>query len=341
MFIFHSLFMTFVVSAALLASPTDLIVLNDGSKLIGRIKSVNAEGVSFAYTHDGAAVIGTFARERLEPHSWFVVRSGAVANDAAARLELARYAIDHGMYAIAEHELDRVAALDASLEPAIVSERRRARDGAAKTLLGIARVALDKGDLDRAWALGGTVLTRYRGSASDADARAFVDELEGARAIAAEKAQVAARAESDRKEADARAAIMEPARQHFDKGQLRNVAGLKSSDLGEALNAFGAAAGHFQNAMKAAAAAADTNANDSKLVELARSIEFDARRSIARAHVNMGSLYVVRGSYVKALEHANHALAANPDDAYAEAFRARVEIASAEATRSRYRRRLH
>jgi tetratricopeptide (TPR) repeat protein len=334
----HLVTASIAVVASLLSQPTDLIVLNDGSMLTGKIRSVSADGVSFAYTYEGAPVTGTFARDRLEPHSWFVVRSSAVRNDAPARLELARYAIDHGMYGVAEHELDRIIALDASLELPAELERTRARDGAAKTLLGIARAARAEGDLDRAWNLGGTVLTRYRDSASDADARAFVDELEHARAIAAENAQVAALAVADRKAADARAAIVKPARQHFDKGQLRNIAGLKSSDLGESLNAFHSAAGHFQTAMKAAAAAADENANDLKLVELAQNIESDARRSIARAHVNMGSLYVVRGSYVKALEHANEALAANPDDGYAEAFRARVEIASAEATRRRFRR---
>lgn len=316
----------------------DVLVLKDGTMLHGRVGESGPGDVTFIYDREGVPVTARYEREQLDPHSWYIVRSRAVGHDARSRLELARYCIDSGLFAVAERELERVRALDPSLSELVEEEKLRVRDGGAAALLALARESLAEGDPDRAWQTAGTVLTRYRGSASQDEARGFLDLVEEAREARAREELARTRAAEDAEEAEVRSKRLRPAILYLDQGRKKVLSGLRDDNLNSSLNAFVSAARAYQNALRKAEEIERRFGNDQELVRLLAEVRDEASRGIVDAHVNMGSLYVVRGSFIKALQHANEAIAAGPDSSSARAFRARVEIASAEATRARFRR---
>lgn len=316
----------------------DILVLRDGRQLVGQVQEVSAEAVMFRFEREAQQVAASFARDQLTPHTWYVVRSQAIGEDAAARLELARYSIDEGLFAVAERELARVEELDPKLEDEVAAERRRAQEGAAASLLALARAALEKGDLDEAWRLDAIILTRYRGTESRDGAGELLATLEQKRAVQAEEQRKARAAGEAEEEAARRDRVLQPAAALLDQGDGRNRAGLRSDDLNDAVRLFAGA----ERAYRTAAARLDEieqeNGNDAVLVGLVVERRRAALRGAAEAHLNTGSLYLVRGSYVRAAQHANEALAVDPGNDAARAFRARVELAAAEASGRRFRR---
>lgn len=326
-----------VLTASFAGNTMDLVVLKNGTQLIGEVTAVTADSVTISYSRDGTPVTATLKRDALDPHSWVVQRSASAGSDARAHLDLARFSSDNGLFAFAERELDRAGESDPGLASEVDAERKRARSGAARSLLTLGREALAKGDLEHAYRLGSMAMTRYRDGVTGDEGIVLLDEVERARAAQAEREAAEAQAAADRAVAEQRASLVQPAREQSEQARKRNIEGLRRDDLNGALTAFEDAVKRYRAALRTADEIAEKNGNDAALLTLADEVRREASKGAVQAHVNMGSLYVVRGSFVKALNHANEALAVNPDDAYAQAFRARVEIASAQAARGRNR----
>lgn len=326
-----------VLTASFTGNAMELIVLKNGTEIIGEVTAVTDDSLTIKYSHNGAPVAATLRRDALDPHSWVVQRSASAGGDARARLDLARFSSDNGLFAFAERELSRAGESDPGLASEVDAERKRARGGAAQSLLALGREALTKGDLDRAYRLGSMAMTRYRDGVTGDAGIVLLDEIELARAAQAERETAEAKAAASAALVEERAALVRPAREQMEQARKRSIAGLHQDDLSGALTAFESAAKRYRAASRLADDVAMKHGNDAALLTLVDEVRREALSGAVQAHVNMGSLYVVRGSFVKALNHANEALATNPDDAYAQSFRARVEIASAQAGRSRGR----
>ena len=316
----------------------EILTLRDGKHLIGRVESSGPNKVSFAYQSNGVAVTANFTKEQLDPHSWYNIRGRAVGNDAEARLRLVRFTVASGMFAVAERELDRILSLDPTLAETVDLERAQVRDGSAAALLKLSRELLSEGRIERAWELAGTALTRFRGSAHQDEIRAFLDVLEKAQVAALQRKRTQLQAEEERAALERREQILGPASMLLEQARRRNIEGLKQDDLGSSLNSFVGAARAHRSVLRKADEIEKKHGNDLEIVAMLADLRGRAIKGMVDAHMNMGSLYVVRGSFVEALRHANEAIAADGTSSAARSFRARVEIASAEAARSRYHR---
>lgn len=327
-----------LLSLAGAAFATETIALKSGKVLRGEVLESTPDRMRFQF-HDGVGLVTVgLTSSQVTPHSWYNVRAPRVGDDASAHLALAQFCIENGLYHLAENQLREAVELDSSLAEEAEEQYRLARDGAAKKLVELAKEALEKGELVRAERLVATVVTRYRGASVHAAAVEMLDDigkkkaqLESEQVVAAEKAlEKQAREERENK-------LAEPMRA-LERGRTRNVAGLRSDNLSRSQRAYAAAIAEYQRGLRELEPIEKREAGQDR--ELGRMIsELRQRLSgeVIQSHINMGSEYLVSGSFKTALHHANLALATDTSDRDARAFRARVEYAAAEAARGGYR----
>jgi tetratricopeptide (TPR) repeat protein len=329
---------TGLLGAALLASSAlaDSYLLRNGTELRGTVSSTDEERMTIRLDAPAGA-IATFMRDQVEPHSWYVARSQTIGDDAKARLDLARYCIANGLFFVAERELDRVVEAAPGLATAADAERARAHDGGGKKLVELARDAIAKNDLARAANFVGTILRRYDDTAAAGEAPSIVDDIAQRRGELEQQRVAEMQRRAVEKKTAAQVAILKDLSERVGAARRQNVIGLKSKDLSSAQEAFTSALRRFAAVTTEIDAQASRNQDDQELLPRLAELRSTCLTESIEVHVNMGSTYVVRGSYTKAAEHANDALALDPKSAYARDFRARVELAAAEAASGRGR----
>jgi tetratricopeptide (TPR) repeat protein len=327
-----------LLGAALLSSSAlaDSYLLRNGSELRGTVSSTTEDRMTIRLDAPAGA-IATFTRDQVEPHSWYVARSQTIGDDANARLDLARYCVANGLFFAAERQLDRVTVASTDLAPAATKLRAEAREAGARRLIELAREAIVKNDLAHAASLAATVSRRYEETAAAPDALVIVNDI-AQRRSELEQARIA---ESQRRAGEQKAQALIATLKEFvarmEQARRQNVTGLRTKDLSGAQSAFNGAARKFVAVIADVDARADKT--DDELAARLREVRADAVTEAIEAHVNMGSLYLVRGSFTTAEQHANEALALDPKSAYAREFRARVELAAGEASGNRGRAR--
>jgi tetratricopeptide (TPR) repeat protein len=326
-------------AAAGTAAPTDPaqeVVLRNGTKFSGRVLSSDDEVVSFEFIENGQEGTLTLRRDQVDPHSWYVLRARAIPDRAPEHLRLARFCSENGLYFQAERELGRVLELDPSAASNVEHEILRARAGAAEKLLELAVLAFEKDDIDRAEKLLATVITRYDVTEAADRARQLVERV-AARKIELERVAVAERQAKAEAAAEARrVALLEPAEKQLDAARRKNLDALKDKNLSRAQGGFVAAVKSYERGLTELDRLAKAQGNDGELRGRIEALRTVAVSEAIEVHVSMGSTLLVRGAYTQALSHANEALAMDTHNRYAKEFRARVEIASAEASRSRF-----
>lgn len=314
----------------------DSYLLRNGTELRGTVSTSDEERMTIRLDAPAGA-IATFTRDQVEPHSWYVARSQTIGDDAKARLDLARYCIENGLFFVAERELDRVVDAAPGLASTADAERARAHDGGGKKLVELARDAVAKNDFARAANLVGTIVRRYDDTAAAGEAAAIVDEIAQRRGALEQQRIVEMQRRAAEKKGAVHVAILKELTDRIGTARRQNVIGLKSKDLSSAQEAFSSALRKFAAVIAEVDAQTSRQQEDQELLSRLAEIRTTCLTESIEVHVNMGSTYVVRGSYTKALEHANEALALDPKNSYARDFRARVELAAAEAASGRGR----
>lgn len=314
------------------------VVLKDGTAYDAEIVAIDDAAMTLSFEQDGETVTLALARDRFAAPAWYRVRTRSLDADPRALIELARFGAANGLYFQAERDLRRALALDAALAGDIEPEITRVRDAAAGRLLALAGEALAADDVKAAGSLLATTLTRYGDTAPSAAARELVDR------VAARRREIgAAKAAARIAELATDAAVQEEraldgATQFLEQGRDRNLDGLKEKSLGQAQSAFLASARAYGSALRELErieARDDRGARKDRIAEL----RGDISRETIEVRVSLGSTYLVRGSFQEALAQAHLALAIDSKSSDAREFRARVEIASAEGSRGRDRRR--
>jgi len=314
---------------------SEQVLLKSGTEYMADVVSSSDQEMTIRFVQAGTPVTLTLRRDQIAAPSWYRVRAIAIGDDARGRVELARFGAENGLFFQAERDLNRAVKLDPSLSAEVDVEIARVRDGAALLLIALAREALERGDVTKAESLVSTTLTRYGGTAQADAARELVDR------VAARKLELEEQREAERaaklvaQEAARQVALLDGARKKIETARKRNIEGLKHSSLSQAQGSFVASIRSYDQALREVdrILAQDNGDQLRSRVDEVRSVVI---QEAIEVHVSLGSTYLVRGSFTTALTHANEALALDTRNQYAKEFRARVEIASAEASRGRF-----
>jgi len=314
----------------------ETIHLKNGGALEGAVSSSDDAGLTLRLVKDGAEATVSFKRDEVDPHSWYRVRAAAVPDIGSERLALARYCLENGLFASAERELLRATSLDPSLEPTVAEMRGRLADATAASLLRLARAALDRGDVREGERLASTALARFGKTVSAGAADELLDEALNRKEELERKAKEERQRVRDAKASAALETRLDEVVKAIDAGRRSNRDGLRSHQGSGAEAMFESAARQYERALsriaklrgEAAGGPRDSLRRIDELQQL-------STQEAVGVHLNMGSLSLVRGSYPTALEHANQALALDPQSRPANEFRARVELAAASSRRWR------
>jgi len=301
------------------------LTLADGSVIDGSVISTNVDSVQFAA--DGAT--RTIPRGDLDPISWYLARSSDASLTAANRLDLARDAMDHGLFHAAEVEVARVVDLDESFEDDAVLTLEKGREDYAAKLTQQSDVALSSGDRQHARRLAGRVLTEFADTEAASTAQGLVERMH-AEIGEPEGSESNLRLVSSRS-ADKRLATAE---KYVTRAEKRNLAALQKSgssakqSFENAIKDYTKGIGQLDAVLGDQGAAADTKLRAQQAREKAVASAVDA-------HIDLASFYMHRGSYPQSEEIANAALKLDPNSARAKQMLAKAEFVSAESARVR------
>ncbi|MHC5021218.1 MAG: hypothetical protein ACYTGX_14125 [Planctomycetota bacterium] len=312
-------------------APAEKVRLKSGKVVEVTVTDVDGDSVGVRFVEAERIVTARYRADQLDPRSWVKLRSPRIGDDPGARLRLAEFCLDHGLFALADRELNRVGDAVPDAAERLAALRKRQREGAAAQLLKLAEQALAKGRAADARGFLDIVLTRYRDTAAISKADALLAKVEERLTELRKSQAVATVSEAQAKVRASIAKKLAPARARLDRAGRTNLAGLRAPSVGAAVKAFTRAAGD------AARAAADLQAlerrysDDPVLRKAILAAHRDAVAFAVRAYLNLGSAELVRGSYPQALLAANRAIALAPEDRWVWEFRARVELAAAES----------
>ncbi len=303
--------------------------LVDGTTVEGSVKATDAEQIVFLAA--GETDLRTLRKDQVDPISWYLARSSDSSLTAADRLELARGAIDDGLFEAAELEMARVVDLDASLEEEALLTLEQGRESYAGRLTRESDRALASGDRAGARRLAGRVLTEFPETEAASSAQGLVERLHAdigePEPVVEEEAnglRLVSTSKSDRRLSDAD--------KYLKRAEKRNLSALQKSGS--------AAKQSFENAIKdyeKAIGLLDHVIDDGES-SVEQRLRAQQRRESAvdaavDAHVELASFYMHRGSYPQSQEIAEAALALAPESERAREMVARAEFVSAEAGR--------
>ncbi|MEQ8766983.1 MAG: hypothetical protein RL885_23925 [Planctomycetota bacterium] len=310
------------------AAGPDIIVLDHDKMLRGEIVSTSKDGLKFRFRENGDEVVAGFDKSELSPTSWYFARREDVKS-ADEHVALADFCLEHELFRLAETELRRAIEQEGELEESLSKKLALANRGAARQALDSARIALEDGDFDVARRRCARVLTGETDAVARAEAMKLLSQVESERvksAVADQKETVDAPAPQYSEEVTK---IREELAVLEEKGRKLDQAGLMSDKRGDAQRAFRGAIAAYQEARQRLEKRREKLDDETRLASPLRGLDENLQSEIIDSYINLGSLELVAGSYVSALEYANRALAVDRRSSEARRFRERVEMAAA------------
>jgi tetratricopeptide (TPR) repeat protein len=314
---------------ALPALALENILLEDGSVRKGEILRVEENGLMVkGRTLKGDMVEILIPADKLDAVYFYDQRDNACGTDAKARLRLALWAVDKGLFSRAQVQVQKAAEAD----PKLIADIREGklpeiREGIAAHVLASARKDLVEGRLDNALQKVERLLVRAPDTPAGAEAADFLPEVEAAIALKAEKdheKKMAALAEADRKVEEAREKILEPVREALKKAREVASKGLQEDNDNNAINALGQALEMGQSALADTEAILKKATEDAVLAEQAAALKEEITRALVKGYVHRGEMYLWRSSVPQAKEQADKAAELIPDDPSIEALQAQI-----------------
>jgi tetratricopeptide (TPR) repeat protein len=113
--------------------------------------------------------------------------------------------------------------------------------------------------------------------------------------------------------------------------EMRHKA-LQDENKTRATKELDAAGKRFEAAMKKLESLAKRNTEDQKLAALMERTYDEALHEAVGCYIDAGNILIFRQAFTTAMEFADKALAIDPENSTAQAFKARVQVASAAAS---------
>lgn len=342
-----------LVMAGLLgaASAGDEVVTTDHQLLKGNVVSSTNDAVVFEHAVDGASQTLTIPADKIEPHSFYVVRKKAVAGDAAGMVALGDYCSQHGMPTYARNLYFDASKLDPSLGEKLGAKIDATRAGSAAQMLVEVKALAAKGEPDAAYERCVSIVRFYPSTPSADEARTLAVSLRAqvtertATEAGTPKASAAGSAAGDPPAGGSSAgndpggsvsdesapgdSLEQLVHKDIARGDAQRTKGHASKTQSEQLESYRAA----QNAYKEALDALDRLAAEraGKSTGDLDGVRAKATNDLIGAHIDAGCVLLARTDFEGAMNEANAALVVDPDDFQAKTFRARVAQASADA----------
>ena len=323
-----------IVLAALAIAPgafaqDQLIFVKGGGVYRGTVLKCDAKTVTVKLSAEHGGTTHTVEADRFEPYFFYQVRDKALGNDAAGRIELAKYAVDNDMFSRAKAQMDAARAIDPkTVEEFMKTEFPKIKEGLAARLLKAAQKALRVGSTKNAHKYASTILTKFGGTKVDGQATALLDQVQAK--IDADQAKKRAqrrRSEKALEEIDAkqetakRDSMLAPVEKAIDAAEAANRRGLTGKNMSKQKAGFESAASKYKHAMKLADSHSKGTQEADLLTALAEMSQ-TGKDGAVQAYLNLANLYSSRGNYVKGTEYCNMALAIDPNNAEAKSARA-------------------
>lgn len=305
----------------------DELLLRDHHHLIhGKVVSTTADSVTFEHVVGDHSEAQTYEVADIDPHSFYIIRSRAIGDDAVAKVELGRYCAANGLFTRATNLFNAAKKLDPSLD--LAAQISECEEGTARQMLLEARDLAAKNRQPEAFKTTASLIRRFPNSSAAKQARALNTELhEG---IAGDR-QARRDARNARAVANKLESVKRDLHVDMDRGADANAKGLQASGLGESKRQFNHAIDSYERALRALENLAEDFAADQDVVAgLAPSLA-EARGALVDVHLNLGSMYMTHTDFHGALKEANAAIAVDTKSRSARSFRARVATAAANS----------
>lgn len=284
----------------------------------------------------GQATEITLKISELDPHFVYSEVSKSLGNDAKERINLAKFCVDHGMFARAKAEMDRARAADpAVVEEFMQTEFPKIKDGLADRILKHARQCATRGSHDAAKRYASLILTNFEGTAAEPEAEKLLDDIQAKMDAKTAKKREQRRKSEEAKEENAakiveqkRDSVLGPIEKAIDSASTINTRGLKTKNMGQARREFDAAGKKYESAIKKADKALEQGAPDEATTQSIQEMRATAVQGGVRAYLNAAHALSSRGTYQEATAFCNRALVLDPENAEALSARATISTTS-------------
>ncbi|MHC5010737.1 MAG: hypothetical protein ACYTG6_07255 [Planctomycetota bacterium] len=329
--------LTFVIAvlfaSVLFAEPAqalDDIILNDGQVRRAEILEVNADSIRVrGRPRSGGVATLTVPASRLDPHFFYGLRDARLGDDVQGRIQLALWAVEHGLFSRAKLQIQKAAEIDKEAVAQFRAEELpKIRDGIVAKVLASAKADMEEGRLEAAETKIEAILARAPDTPAGAEARDLLPVLDAKlrdQREAEKQAQREQLAEEARKAAEERDRLLEPANSQIEKAQalvsraLRDDSASRSLDhLRSAISTFGAARKRLQDL-------AENHADDAELVAEAQKGEQVCVDGMIEAHEHRADIFIWRGNLTSAREELAEARKLDPDNDDLDSLEQRID----------------
>lgn len=312
-----------LVALATGATARDEVLLTDHHLLDGKVVASSETSVTLRCS--GATTDMVIPVDHIEPYSFYVIRDLAIGDDAAARMVLGRFCLENGLFPRARRQFEKAEQLDPSLKKEADAGIASSREGSAAQLISEAGADQKSGNAYGAMQSLTDALRYYPDTQAGNAARGQVDELH--QQMLADRAK--ARAAQDNKHA---AEDLKRVQAALDRAAGFDKQGLQAKDQSQSIQGFEQSLAEYKRAKSELTSLATKYKADPGILETIQGESSQADQDMIGVHLDLGSVYVTRTSYQDALGQANQALAIDPNNSRATAFRQRVESCSASGT---------
>jgi len=270
-------------------------------------------------------------RAKFDPHCFYTIRDKALGDDAAGRIELAKFCVDNDLFSRAKVQMDRARQIDEKVvDKFMETEFPKIKEGLAERVMASANRAFQNGSMKNAHSYASLVLTKFGGTKCDAQAEAMLTKVQAKIDADQEKKRAQRRKSAERnEEIDAKQAVakrdslLAPIEKAIDSAEKANNNGLTAKNLSKQKAGLESAASKYVHAMKQADAAV-SKTQEPDLQKALGEMSATAKGGAIQAYLNLANVYSSRGNYVKGTEYCNKALAIDPENAEAKSARATI-----------------
>ncbi|MHC4953537.1 MAG: tetratricopeptide repeat protein [Planctomycetota bacterium] len=333
----RSLFIAAVLGCLAAHAHADrLIILKGGRVFHGEVTASDAESVTVKRT-DGEKEGETIKIpvDDCDPHFFYSVRDKDIGDDAKARIELAKYAVEEEMFSRAKAQMSRARADDPKVvEDFMKNDFPRIKEGLADKLLKAGERALKRGSTKNAKKYASAVLTKFADTKAVPGAKKLLDDIQAKldaetakkrkqrrRSEASDEARAERMAEAERHN------MLEPVEKLIDQGAEANNRGLTADSDSKVDSAFKSAAAKYEHAVRQVDANLKTNPKDEDVVKALKEMRVTAVEGGVQAYLNLADSLAARGSYSGAKKACDDALKLDPNNADALAAKASISTA--------------
>jgi tetratricopeptide (TPR) repeat protein len=304
----------------------ELVMLNDGVSGMGEIVSTTQDSLTVKFEIDGNPGEAVLQAKRLDPHSFYGIRSKHMEKTAENHVRLAVWCAESGLFKRAKFQMDRARDLDPEIESKIESDPK-IMAGIAQRLVDSAKAAYAKGDLTRAHEIAALQATRFAETEQGQLGPSVLDKLEAE--IEAKATEKVAKREklvqeqadgAAKEEADARDKAMKALEKVQARGRKQNSTGLRANNRTTGKKHFESAANDFKNVLKMIKTRRKSHADDKELMRMLDSLEAQVKGEAVAAYINAGNIELWRENFNGAQNYGKQALEVDPESQAASSF---------------------